>query len=80
MTTATIQKWGNSQGIRIPKHILDAAALKTDEQVSIDVSNGMIIIKKAAEKKTIRDLFEGFDGEYSEKEVDFGEPRGEEVW
>lgn len=80
MTTATIQKWGNSQGIRIPKHILDAVALKADEQVSIDVSDGMIIIKKVTHKKTISELFAGFDGEYCEEEIDFGEPRGEEAW
>ena len=29
----TIQKWGNSQGIRIPKYLLDAVEWNDDEQL-----------------------------------------------
>lgn len=81
MTVATIQKWGNSQGIRIPRYILDAAQFDFDETVEIDVIDGNIVIKKMAERrKTIKELFEGFDGEYKEKEIDWGQPVGNEVW
>lgn len=81
MTVATIQKWGNSQGIRIPRHILDAAQFDLDETVEIDVIDGIIVIKKMAERrKTIKELFEGFDGEYKEKEIEWGKPVGNEVW
>ena len=31
--TTTIQKWGNSQGIRIPKFLLDAVQWSDDEQL-----------------------------------------------
>lgn len=81
MTVATIQKWGNSQGIRIPRYILDAAQFDFDETVEIDVIDGKIVIKKMAERrKTIKELFEEFDGEYKEKEIDWGKPVGNEVW
>lgn len=81
MTVATIQKWGNSQGIRIPRYILDAAQFDFDETVEIDVVDGKIVIKKMAERrKTIKELFDGFDGEYKEKEIDWGKPVGNEVW
>ena len=81
MTVATIQKWGNSQGIRIPRYILDAAQCDFDETVEIDVMDGKIVIKKAAERrKSIKELFDGFDGEYTEKEIDWGKPVGNEVW
>ncbi len=82
MTVATIQKWGNSQGIRIPRYILDAVHFRTDETVEIDVTaEGNIVIKKAEyRKKSIEELFEGFEGEYKEKEVDWGEPVGDEIW
>ena len=81
MAVATIQKWGNSQGVRIPKFILDAVQLSANETVEIDVADGKIVIKKATEsKKNIRELFSNFDGKYSEKEVDWGKPVGQEIW
>jgi len=81
MTVATIQKWGNSQGIRIPRFILDAAKHSTDEMVEINVTDGKIVIRKAVErKKSIEELFEGFDGEYNETEIDWGKPVGNEIW
>ena len=81
MTVATIQKWGNSQGIRIPRFSLDAAKLSTDEMVEINVTDGKIVIRKAVErKKSIEELFEGFDGEYNETEIDWGKPVGNEIW
>lgn len=33
--STTIQKWGNSQGIRIPKSILDILHWKEDEEVEL---------------------------------------------
>ncbi len=77
----TIQKWGNSQGIRLPRFILDAVQFSANEEVEIDVVDGKIVIKKAVEqRKSIKELFEGYEGEYSEKEVDWGNPTGNEIW
>ena len=62
-----IVKWGNSQGIRLPKILLESAGLSEIDIVDITVENGNIIIKKAENKnkfKTIQERFEGFDGEY----------------
>ncbi len=80
MSETTIRRWGNSQGIRIPRHILDAASLKENETVTIEAGKGEIIIRKAANRRSIKELFDGFDGEYSEKEADFGGPVGNEIW
>ena len=33
--TTTIQKWGNSQGIRLPKHILEALNWHEGEKLDI---------------------------------------------
>ncbi len=81
MTYTTIQKWGNSQGIRIPRHILSAAAIGMDDRVEIEVSHGVITLKKAQPaKKSIQELFAGYEGDYKAEEVDWGEPAGEEIW
>lgn len=36
--------------------------------------------KAKKNQKTIRELFEGYDGPTKLEEVDFGEPEGKEVW
>ena len=42
----TIQKWGNSQAIRLPKAILETASIQENEQVQILAEQGKIIIVK----------------------------------
>lgn len=80
--TTIIQKWGNSQGIRIPKVILESMNWSENEQIVIIVEDEKLIIKKAKEnkRKNIKQLFEDYDGEYEPKEIDWGEPKGEEIW
>lgn len=79
---AAIQKWGNSQGIRIPKSILDISLLKTDDLVDIIAEENQIVIKKAVCKKhiTLAERLKNFDGEYSFEEADWGKPVGGEIW
>lgn len=78
---ATIQKWGNSQGIRLPKKILEYVNMSEGEEVEITTQDEAIIIKRAGGKRqTIQELFEGYDGDYTPEEVDWGEPVGGEVW
>lgn len=76
----TIQKWGNSQGIRIPKSLLDAVQWSDDEQLVLSVDKDKIIIEKAKSRKNIMELFADFDGEYVPIEMDWGQPVGEEIW
>lgn len=78
---AIIQKWGNSQGIRIPKFILEQIDLDTNSDVSISVENDSIIIKKAAKKHIpLSERFADYTGEAQSGEYDWGEPQGGEIW
>ena len=45
---ATIQKWGNSNGLRFPKALLDAIGLKENDRVELIQSADAITIKKAS--------------------------------
>ncbi len=78
----TIQKWGNSQGIRIPKAILDTLKWSENEKVMVLVQDNKLIIEKSKEeqKKTIKELFQNFEGEYETIKIDWGNPEGEEIW
>ena len=80
--TVNIQRWGNSQGIRIPKHMLDDLSWSDNETVDITIENGKIVIERTSpsQKKNIVELFEGFNGKYDAEEFDWGEPSGREVW
>lgn len=80
--TTTIQKWGNSQGIRIPKIVLDTVKWKENEQIVILVEENKLIIEKANDKKrkNIKELFEDYHGEYDPVEMNWGKPEGGEIW
>ncbi|MFQ7428614.1 MAG: AbrB/MazE/SpoVT family DNA-binding domain-containing protein [Flavonifractor plautii] len=46
---ATIQKWGNSQGLRIPKALLDAVGLKEHDRVElVQMDDGINIRRTSA--------------------------------
>jgi antitoxin MazE len=78
---STIQKWGNSQAIRLPKAILKSANLTENESVQIFAENDRIIIQKDIEKKhkTIKERFAGYNGDYVFEEWDTGPAVGCEV-
>lgn len=78
--TTTIQKWGNSQGIRIPKVILDTVKWNENEEIIILVENEKLIIEKANNRKNIKELFKDYKGKYEPVEMDWGETVGDEIW
>ena len=43
---AKVQKWGNSQGLRLAKHVLESASISIGDDVEVIVVEGQIIIKK----------------------------------
>lgn len=76
-----VKTWGNSQGIRIPKEILQDAGISLDETLDITVSNGVITLAKAFKHKTLEERAAEFGGNLNlDGEYDWGEPVGREVW
>lgn len=77
----TIQKWGNSQGIRLPKYLLEAIRWQVNDPIEVKVEDDKIIIQKTVKRrKNIKELFADFDGQYTPTEMDWGEPKGKEIW
>lgn len=59
---ARIQKWENSDGIRIPSCILKSLNLKTNDKVNLIQENDKIIISQPQKKhKTLEERFEEFE-------------------
>ena len=78
-----IQKWGNSQGLRLPKQVLEDAHLSLGDDVDVTVQDGLIIIAPARRvrgKQSLKDLVSRIPEDYKVEEVDWGEPVGREVW
>ena len=79
---ATIRKWGNSAAIRIPRHILTQARLEEGIDVEIILAKeGEITLRAVHKRKSIQELFADYDGGFFQtEEIDWGEPKGNEVW
>ena len=76
-----VKTWGNSQGIRIPKEILQEANVVIDEMLDIKVSNGVIMLLKPFRHKTLEERAAQYGGKLNlDGECDWGEPVGREIW
>ena len=80
MCTATIRQWGNSQGIIIPRSVLQIADLNVKDTVEITVENQCISLRKAKAPKSLAALFEGYSGDYRPSDFETGEAVGAEVY
>jgi antitoxin MazE len=78
-----VQKWGNSQGVRIPKNLLETSRIKVGEEVDITVHEGKIIVeptKKIRGRYDIKKLAEKMPKDASSEEENWGVPVGREAW
>lgn len=78
---ARIQKWGNSDGIRIPSSILKSLNIKTNDILNIEQEGDKIIISVPKKKKiSLEDRFKGYHGKNLAKEFSWDENVGREIW
>lgn len=80
---AKIQKWGNSQGLRITTAVLADAQINVGDDVNIAVKDGVLIVTpapKTRKKYNLKDLVVKIPDGYQAKETDWGKPAGNEVW
>ena len=76
-----VQKWGNSQGLRLAKHVLENAQLAIGDDVEIIVGEEEITIKKVVRPKfDLAEMVTRMPRNYKPKEVSFGKPVGREEW
>ncbi len=80
MATATVDKWGKTNAVRIPKFLCDEIDLHTDDVVFLNVIDNKIIIEKTPKDYTIQELKKSWDGQrYIEDEINWGKPVGNEM-
>ena len=65
-----VKAWGNSQGIRLPKDMLE-----------VKVSDGMIMLVKTFRHQKLEERAEKFGGKLNlDGEYEWDKPEGREVW
>lgn len=78
---ATIQKWGNSLAVYIPKDLADKIELKVGTEVELRVENGCLkIYPPKAPRYTLEELVAQITPENRHGEIDIGPAVGKEVW
>ena len=78
-----VQKWGNSQGLRVTKEILAEARIDLGDEVKVSVRAGKIVVEpvfKVRGRYDIRALVDKIPPNYRAEEIDWGRPVGREAW
>ena len=74
-------KWGNSQGIRIPRSVMKDCGFRVNDKLELVISDKKIIIRKAFQHRTLEERAANFGGKLGPyEEYDWGEPVGREIW
>ncbi len=78
---ATIQKWGNSLALRIPKAVARDTHLENGSIVRLAVRQGKVVIEPARKSKyRLDDLLKDVSKKNIHKSVDTGPAVGREAW
>lgn len=78
-----VQKWGNSQGLRVTKALLDEARINVGDAVNVSVRKGRIVVEPVTRVRgryDLKTLISRMPKGYQPKELDWGSPVGKEVW
>jgi antitoxin MazE len=73
-------KWGNSHAVRIPKVVLDRVDIHEGDELEVRIENGGIALQLATPKLRLRDLVKRIKPDNLHGELDWGKPRGRELW
>ena len=79
-----VQKWGNSQGLRLSKELLLDADIGVGDAVDVSVRDGVIVVVPARRVRgglDLQKLVDAIPEDYEPGgELDWGPPAGREVW
>ena len=76
-----VRPWGNSQGIRISKELLNLLGISLNEEVDLSIEDNRLIISKPISRKSLEEYARPYGGKLGPyKEFDFGEGIGIGRW
>jgi antitoxin MazE len=77
-----IQRWGNSQGLRIPKEVLAEARIDVGDEVEVRAVDGKLIVtpvRFVRGRLALADLVAAMPKATEAAEVDWGATEGDEL-
>ncbi|HSB07156.1 MAG TPA: transcriptional regulator/antitoxin, MazE [Thermodesulfobacteriota bacterium] len=79
-----VQKWGNSQGLRLAKGVLEETHLSIGDPVDVSARDGVIVITPIRGSVrgglSLQELVSRIPKNYKPQEIEWGEPVGSEDW
>jgi antitoxin MazE len=78
----TVQKWGNSLGIRVPKSIAEQVNLARGTEIEFETSNGVLTIRPKRRRRSkykLSDLLAKMKGPSPHREWARDRPVGREI-
>jgi antitoxin MazE len=78
-----VQKWGNSQGVRLSKELLADVDIGVGDAVDVAVRDGVLVVTPARRVRgalSLEELVGRIPKGYKPEELDWGAPVGREVW
>jgi antitoxin MazE len=78
-----VQKWGNSQGLRLNKELLSHVEINVGDAVDVAVHDGTLVVtpvRRVRGGHDLRELVGRIPKNYKPGELDWGHPSGREVW
>lgn len=78
-----VQKWGNSQGLRLNKGLLAEARIAVGDEVDVTVHEGALVITPVRQLRgghDLQDLVRRIPRDYTPSELEWGPAAGDEVW
>ncbi|MFO1259253.1 MAG: AbrB/MazE/SpoVT family DNA-binding domain-containing protein [Gammaproteobacteria bacterium] len=79
MQTQVIRKIGNSEGVIIPKALLESLGLSLGRSVDLELVDGQLILRPNKRKYTLEGLVAQMLPEHEAPEIPVGSEVGEEV-
>ena len=80
VATQSLQKWGNSAGVRLPKKIIKAANLKLDQELIVSLNGQSIVLTPLQPQNslTLEEMLKGVTPENVHSEINWGTDVGVE--
>jgi antitoxin MazE len=78
-----VQKWGNSQGIRLSKALLSDVEINVGDPVDVTARDGTLVVspvRRVRGSRDLRTLVRRIPRDYKPEELDWGYPVGREAW
>lgn len=78
-----VQKWGNSQGLRLSKELLSNVEIDVGDAVDVAARNGVLVVTPVRRVRggvDLTQLVREIPADYEPSELDWGPRIGKEVW